>query len=270
MGVFKKKKAPETKSPEGQMMDQIKAAEKMAPGIFDTYNKYGPQYAQLDMDIMKDIAPQYASLQQDIFNKFNPEAAYAYQSLGSALRGRGDLGSLAIQPDMKQAIEQDIRAGQYARGTATSPISAVTEAIRTLPARIQERDKYMNLASSLASQRPTFAQPREVTATSGSGGQALQALTPQIQHMTTLQQQSNNLAFERWDMEQKERARRYAAIGSVVPGLSGAPFRSSSSGYGFTSTDPSEQFAKIFGAVAGVPGAGAGAGAANAGSAPIT
>jgi len=210
--------APRQKSATQEFLDQVRALPKAYELLLPTYKEYEPQFLQQSLDIEKQFSPQFAQLNRDVQEQVNPEGFGALRQLSDALESRGDLTSLAASPEMLQALQQGVRKGQFARGVALSPISAVAEAVQTLPLRIGERDKWINLAKSLTG-RAGVAQTPDTSSTGfGSMG------APQVSSMTSLQMHANQLAFDRYSSQQSQSAGMFGGFGKMIGGLGGTDF----------------------------------------------
>ena len=196
-------------TPGQQYRDLFKAYGKSLPEYLGLAKENEPGFLEHQLGLQQKFGVPFAEQTRKEREAVNPEAFGALKQLSQTLQSRGNLMNLNMDPDMQRALQQDVRAGQFARGVARSPISATTEAMRTLGFRLQERDKWLNLAGGLANKVPFQSQGQVSSNRFGD----LQA--PQISQMSSLQSQANDIAFSQWDREQQS---SNAGMGALLGG----------------------------------------------------
>lgn len=203
-GLFDSKKNKKI-SPTDIANQQLEFRGALLPGLLQQQQQFAPQFANLDYSLTNQFAPQYAALQRNLLNQYNPTQASALSGLQDVL-GAAPLTSVALDPAMQQALQQNIRASQAARGVVRSPISALTEALRTVELGAQERNRRQSLALALGSQLPVV-QPQMF-----SNAQ----LVPDL---TNIQSQANAAAFQRYNSELAQQGNQLNILGTSLGAL---------------------------------------------------
>ncbi len=155
-----KVKMPADRSPGDEMSKTLAAQAKFTPKFFELAKRYNPQYAQLEMDTMKQNLPQLMELYgqsvfpammeqerlkmgQDVrnveefggrakaaFEKANPEQARLMATLSQQAQEGLDAGA-SLDPSLRREVQQSIRAGQAQRGMGMGMGDLAAEATMT-------------------------------------------------------------------------------------------------------------------------------------------
>lgn len=190
------------KNPFEIAQDSLEFRGTFLPGYLKQQQEFAPQFTALDLALMQDFAPQFAAIQRDILNQANPVQAQALQGLGEVLSA-ASLADVALDPALQRALQQNIRASQSARGVLNSPISAVTEAIRTAELGANERNRRQQLALALAGQIPTVL-PNQLSS---------ESIVPNI---SGLQSQANQSAYNRFALQQQQQGKGLNMLGTAL------------------------------------------------------
>lgn len=151
---------PADRSPGDEMSKTLAAQAEFTPKFFELAKKYNPQYAQLEMDTMKQNLPQLMELygksvfpammeqerlkmSQDVsnveefggrakaaFEKANPEQAKLMASLSQQAQEGLDAGA-SLDPSLRREVQQSIRSGQASRGFGMGMGDLAAEATMT-------------------------------------------------------------------------------------------------------------------------------------------
>lgn len=153
-------KMPAAREGGEEMASVLKAQTEFTPKFFELAKQYNPQYAQLEMDMMKQNLPQLmqlygesvfpammqqeqAKMAQDIsnverfggrakaaFEAANPEQARLMATLSQQAQEGLDAGA-SLDPSLRREVQQNIRAGQAARGMGMGMGDLAAEATMT-------------------------------------------------------------------------------------------------------------------------------------------
>ena len=153
-------KMPQDRDSGEEMASVLKAQTEFTPKFFELAKQYNPQYAQLEMDTMKQNLPQLmelygqhvfpammqqeqAKMAQDIsnveqfggrakaaFEAANPEQAKLMASLSQQAQEGLDAGA-SLDPSLRREVQQGIRAGQASRGFGMGMGDLAAEATMT-------------------------------------------------------------------------------------------------------------------------------------------
>jgi hypothetical protein len=201
----------------GEMYNSLFGAwRKSLPKYLKSVQKYEPQFLGQQVKMQEDYAPNFATATRNANIAGNPEAFAALTQLSNALNSRGDLTSLNMSPELTDQLQQDLRASQFARGVTLSPASALQEARATLTQRIAERDKWLTLAQVLSGNMPSYS------AGAMTGNRFGDMAPPQISNMSSLQQQANQIAFDRYNSNQKMFGAGLQGLGSIFSSMGGS------------------------------------------------
>lgn len=151
---------PDDRSPGDEMGKTLAAQAKFTPKFFELAKQYNPQYAQLEMDTLKQNLPQLmqlygdtvfpammqqeqAKMAQDIsnveqfggrakaaFEAANPEQAKLMSTLSQQAQEGLDAGA-SLDPSLRREVQQSIRAGQASRGMGMGMGDLAAEATMT-------------------------------------------------------------------------------------------------------------------------------------------
>ena len=145
----------------GEEMAKVLASQaEFTPKFFELAKEYNPQYAQLEMDTLKQNLPQlmqlygdtvfpammeqeraklgqdisnveqYAGRAREAFKAANPEQAKLMATLSQQAQEGLDAGA-SLDPSLRREVQQNIRAGQAARGMGMGMGDLAAEATMT-------------------------------------------------------------------------------------------------------------------------------------------
>jgi hypothetical protein len=134
---------------------QSKNTTKLNKTLVNAINKGTRQVTKNTFNLESRYAPQYADLYDSILDKSDPGFRETYEELGQKVRGDLARGT-ALDPELAREIEQDIRAGQDARGNSVGPAPTADEAFRKASARqTMYQNRMDNAGKFLATRAPT-------------------------------------------------------------------------------------------------------------------
>ena len=153
-------KMPAERSSKGEMSEVLASQAAFTPKFFELAKEYNPQYAQLEMDTLKQNLPQlmqlygdtvfpammeqeraklgqdisnveqYAGRAREAFKAANPEQAKLMATLSQQAQEGLDAGA-SLDPSLRREVQQNIRAGQAARGMGMGMGDLAAEATMT-------------------------------------------------------------------------------------------------------------------------------------------
>tara|TARA_R100001443_G_scaffold115827_1_gene134528 strand:- start:420 stop:1436 length:1017 start_codon:yes stop_codon:yes gene_type:complete len=184
-----KVKMPAQRSGSEEMRSVLSAQAEFAPKFLELAKEMNPQYAQLEMDTLKKNLPQLmqmysqhvfpqmmqqeqAKMAQDIsnveqfggrareaFKAANPEQAKLMESLSQQAQEGLDAGA-SLDPSLRREVQQNIRAGQAARGMGMGMGDLAAEATMTgLQAEQLRRQRQAFAGNVVSLQKSTGMDP---------------------------------------------------------------------------------------------------------------
>ena len=151
---------PAERSSKGEMSEVLASQAEFTPKFFELAKQYNPQYAQLEMDTLKQNLPQlmqlygdtvfpammeqersklgqdisnveqYAGRAREAFKAANPEQAKLMATLSQQAQEGLDAGA-SLDPSLRREVQQNIRAGQAARGMGMGMSDLAAESTMT-------------------------------------------------------------------------------------------------------------------------------------------
>lgn len=192
MGSTKVKMPAKRSGPE-EMRSVLAAQTEFTPKFFELAKEYNPQYAQLEMDTLKQNLPQlmqlygdtvfpammeqerafsqdklsneiknveqYAGRARKAFEAANPEQAKLMATLSQQAQEGLDAGA-SLDPSLRREVQQNIRAGQAARGMGMGMGDLAAEATMTgLRAEQLRRQRQAFAGNVIGLQKATGMDP---------------------------------------------------------------------------------------------------------------